>query len=55
MNKKFTLRENLEHKVQKTSEKILPQKSTIQYLMQFARVYTVEKSKSGSFIEFVLN
>lgn len=55
MNRKFTSTENLKHKVQSKEIIPFPRKSTIDFLMQFARVYSVEKSKNSSFIELILN
>lgn len=55
MNRKFTSTEKPKHKVQTTEIIHLPRKSTIDFLKQFARVYSVEKIKNSSNIELILN
>lgn len=55
MKKKFTLKENSKHCLTEPFESLNPQKSTIDFLKQYVRIYSVEKCKDGSFIGLVLN
>jgi hypothetical protein len=55
MKKRFTLTENLKHRVKNRPKFENPSEGTIDLIKQFARVYSVEKCKNGSFVEFVLN
>jgi len=55
MKKRFTLTENLKHRVKYRQKYENPGEGTIDLIKQFARVYSVEKCKNGSFVELVLN
>lgn len=55
MKKHFTLEEKSKHRVSNSSRDENPSKKTVDFIMQFARVYSVEKAKNGSKIELILN
>ena len=55
MKKRFTLEEETKHRVIYTTKKENPNKTTVDFIKQFARVYSVEKVKNGSMIELILN
>ena len=55
MKKRITLKENFKHRVTNRTKKENPSDTTIDFIKQFARVYSVEKVNNGSSIELILN
>ncbi|MDD2797548.1 MAG: hypothetical protein PHV20_03050 [Bacteroidales bacterium] len=55
MKKRFTLKENVKHRVPNRKNQENPTQTTLNFLQQFARVYEVEKCKNDSIVEFYLN
>lgn len=55
MKKRFTLKENQKHRVIYQVKKEKPSEATVDFIKQFARVYSVEECKNGSFVELILN
>lgn len=55
MKKRVTLKENFKHRVTNRTKKENPSEATIDFIRQFARVYSVEQGKNGSSVELILN
>lgn len=55
MKKHFTLQKESKHRVIYTSKKENPSETTVDFIKQFARVYSVEKVKNGATIGLILN